>query len=79
MDTHNMAAILAGGTHITSDLGTGILKTRGYPNHCDNGLAAVSVLYSNVLSMKSILSLMVSNWTLTSSGVYFSEYCSSNK
>ena len=35
-----MAAILAGGTHITSDLGTGILKTRGYPNHCDTAITS---------------------------------------
>ena len=30
-----MAAILEGDTHITRDLGTGMPKTRGYPNHCD--------------------------------------------
>ena len=34
-DTENTAAILERDTHITRDLGTGVPKTRGYPNHCD--------------------------------------------
>ena len=29
--------IPSGDTQNTSDLGTGVPKTRGYPNHCDTG------------------------------------------
>ena len=35
-DTENTAPVLEGDTHITGDLGTGVKKTRGCPNHCDN-------------------------------------------
>ena len=37
-DTQNTAAILEGDTHITRDLGTGVPKTRGNPNHCDSAI-----------------------------------------
>ena len=33
----SVLGIPSGDTQNTSDLGTGVPKTRGYPNHCDNG------------------------------------------
>ena len=35
----SVLGIPSGDTQNTSDLGTGVPKTRGYPNHCDNGNA----------------------------------------
>ena len=34
----SVLGIPSGDTQNTSDLGTGVPKTRGYPNHCDTGL-----------------------------------------
>ena len=39
-DTENMAAIFGGDTHFTRDMGMGITKTRGCPNHCDSPTTA---------------------------------------
>ena len=33
----SVLGIPSGDTQNTSDLGTGVPKTRGYPNHCDSG------------------------------------------
>ena len=35
----SVLGIPSGDTQNTSDLGTGVPKTRGYPNHCDTGSA----------------------------------------
>ena len=35
----SVLGIPSGDTQNTSDLGTGVPKTRGYPNHCDTGIS----------------------------------------
>ena len=40
----SVLGIPTGDTQITSDLGTGVPKTRGYPNHCDTGTRVHSPL-----------------------------------
>ena len=34
----SVLGIPSGDTQNTSDLGTGVPKTRGYPNHCDTAI-----------------------------------------
>ena len=37
LNAFSVLGIPTGDTQNTSDLGTGVPKTRGYPNHCDIG------------------------------------------
>ena len=50
-DTHITGRHIGGGTHITSDMCTGIHISRGYTYHCDtgsskNGASGQNALYS---------------------------------
>ena len=62
-DTQNTAAILEGDTHITRDLGTGVPKTRGYPNHCadceERKVSILANLYKRKKAIRSILFVIV--------------------
>ena len=48
----SVLGIPSGDTQNTSDLGTGVPKTRGYPNHCDTGLSSPEMSVS--LSPRSL-------------------------
>ena len=40
----SVLGIPSGDTQNTSDLGTGVPKTRGYPNHCDTAITNFKIL-----------------------------------
>ena len=48
----SVLGIPTGDTHITRDLGTGVPKTRGYPNHCDSAIIRTNVLADNMAGMQ---------------------------
>ena len=48
-DTENTAAIFGGDTIFTRDLGMGMPKTRGYPNHCDTTILNKSLSSLEIL------------------------------
>ena len=47
----SVLGIPSGDTQNTSDLGTGVPKTRAYPNHCDSGslISTISVKINTCL------------------------------
>ena len=45
-DTHITGSHIEGDTHITSDMCTGIHKSRGYTYHCDTGTFCHAMIFA---------------------------------
>ena len=55
----SVLGIPSGDTQNASDLGTGVPKTRGYPNHCDAAMEAILKSgEEKALGMKSVSSCL---------------------